>query len=219
MNDKKVLLIDRIDKLLDDKGEVIGRQIFDKGGDSVKVKTGRGGSLKKRWDELDNSIGKYINFTMGLYQNKYPFVEDFNEVKDTFEKQALAKVRDNLSDIKDKSVCLSYAKDLAVADRIKTVDILDWAGKFYQWLTTDSSLIREALQEGATIIQEKTKDAEVSEFTKEDLLKWVAGEKGWTQTETAKAWIINVCKIEASRIESEPKEVQQEIAELQGWKI
>lgn len=52
-----------------------------------------------------------------------------------------------------------------------------------------------------------------------ELLQWVMEKKkkGWTNPATAHTWIVNVCKIPAERIESDPEGVKKEIAELQGW--
>lgn len=86
----KYLTVDRVEELEKD-GEIIGREVFNSGGDSVKVKIGKGGSLKKKWELLDNGIGKAFKFQMGEFKG-YPFVEDFEEVKDALERAAAEKV-------------------------------------------------------------------------------------------------------------------------------
>lgn len=86
----KYLTVDRVEELEKD-GEIIGREVFNSGGNSVKVKMGKGGSLKKKWELLDCGIGKAFKFQMGEFKG-YPFVEDFEEVKDAFERKAAERV-------------------------------------------------------------------------------------------------------------------------------
>jgi hypothetical protein len=107
----KIMVLDKIEDIVED-GEVVGKLVTDKVGNQLKVKVGRGGHLKKKWDELQ--LGNAYKFKMGEYKG-FPFVEDFESVKDAFVKQAQAKVEDAQVDIKNKSVVLSYAKDIMVA--------------------------------------------------------------------------------------------------------
>ena len=136
MSEPRILIIDKIEDLYEDKGNVpnpvIGKLVSDSAGNQLKVKVGRGGHLKNKWDEL--LIGRAYSFKMGEFKG-YPFVEDFEEVKDIFVKEAAEKVRDSGAESRTRSYALAYAKDLAVADRIKTGDILTYADWFNAWLT------------------------------------------------------------------------------------
>jgi len=54
-------------------------------------------------------------------------------------------------------------------------------------------------------------------MTPEILFNLIAEKMTWKSPATARSWIVNKCKIEESRIDSEPEAVFQEIRELQGW--
>jgi len=151
MTKNKILVIDSIEDILDDGGELAGKLVTDKGGNQVKVKKGQGGKLADRWDEL--LIGRAYSFTMGLYKDKYPYVQDFTEIKDIFKIEAAKTVADNQADMRliqqreqnssiQAQTALNRAVDLAIAQLANEgppdiVDI-DWikdvAKEFYQLL-------------------------------------------------------------------------------------
>jgi len=152
MTKNKILVIDSIEDILDDGGELAGKLVTDKGGNQVKVKKGQGGKLADRWDEL--LIGRAYSFTMGLYKDKYPYVQDFTEIKDIFKIEAAKAATDKpdmrliqqreLALIQNSSIqaqtALNRAVDLAVAKVTGETppDIIDWirdtAKEFYQLL-------------------------------------------------------------------------------------
>jgi len=151
MTKNKILVIDSIEDILDDGGELAGKLVTDKGGNQVKVKKGQGGKLADRWDEL--LIGRAYSFTMGLYKDKYPYVQDFTEIKDIFKIEAAKAVADNQADMRliqqreqnssiQAQTALNRAVELAIAQLANEgppdiVDI-DWikdvAKEFYQLL-------------------------------------------------------------------------------------
>lgn len=53
----------------------------------------------------------------------------------------------------------------------------------------------------------------------ENLLQWVAENMKFKTIATARNWLVNVAKIENSRIDTEPQEVIKEVAQLQGWAV
>jgi len=168
MTKNKILVIDSIEDILDDGGELAGKLVTDKGGNQVKVKKGQGGKLADRWDEL--LIGRAYSFTMGLYKDKYPYVQDFTEIKDIFKIEAAKAAIDKpdmrliqqreLALIQNSSIqaqtALNRAVDLAVAKVTGETppDIIDWirdtAKEFYQLLQslTQNSEVRITKVEG-----------------------------------------------------------------------
>ena len=122
MAEEKNLVIDRIENILDEEGNIIGKAVFDKDNNSVKVKGGPGGHLKEKWEQLD--VGKCYKFTMGMFTpagktTAYPFVRDFELVKDIFIKQAIEKVSDKRSDSIEQQAALKSAVELLVAKVIE----------------------------------------------------------------------------------------------------
>jgi len=105
------MVLERIEELWEG-GVEIGRQVFDKDGNSLKVKVGKGGHLREKWDELQP--GKAYKFAMGEFKG-YPYVEDFELVKDVFVAEAAKKLDTQQGDAKNHAFALSYAKDIAVA--------------------------------------------------------------------------------------------------------
>jgi hypothetical protein len=73
---------------IEENGEVVGKEITD-GHHTVKVKKGKGGSLIKRWGELQEGLA--YKFTMGEFKG-WPFVENFEAIKDTFKRDALEEI-------------------------------------------------------------------------------------------------------------------------------
>ena len=154
MAKNKILVIDSVEDILDDSGELVGKLVTDKVGNQVKVKKGQGGKLANRWNEL--LIGRAYSFTMGLFKGKYPYVEDFAEIKDVLKIEAAKAVADNQADMRliqqreqnssiQAQTALNRAVELAIAqlategppDTVDIVDI-DWikdvAKEFYQFL-------------------------------------------------------------------------------------
>jgi len=56
------------------------------------------------------------------------------------------------------------------------------------------------------------------EIQRDDMFNYIAEKKGWKNTKTARSWIVNACKIEDKRIDTEPQKVLQEVKELNDWK-
>ena len=169
---ERILIIDHIEDIIKD-GEMAGKECFDKTGESVKVKKGKGGSLEKRWDEL--LIGRAYSFDMGEFKG-YPFVADFKSVESKFVEQAQERVEDKTIDTKNKSVTISYAKDLAIADKIETAQICAYAEVFYRYITgaltvedtTIINLMRGGKDETNTSKQIKSSQAGTSERDRQD---------------------------------------------------
>lgn len=53
--------------------------------------------------------------------------------------------------------------------------------------------------------------------TAEALYDWVAKTLKWKNSDSARSWIVNRCKIEEAKIDSDPEGCFHEIKELQGW--
>jgi len=169
MAENKILVIDSVEDILDDSGELVGKLVTDKAGNQVKVKKGQGGKLANRWNEL--LIGRAYSFTMGLFKGKYPYVEDFAEIKDVFKIEAAKAVADNQADMRliqqreqnssiQAQTALNRAVDLAIAQLANEgppdiVDI-DWikdvAKEFYQFL---QSLTEISERGGITKVETK----------------------------------------------------------------
>ena len=154
---EKILILDRIEDIEKD-GEVVGKECFDKTGDSVKVKKGRGGSLEKKWDEL--VIGRAYSFQIGEFKpegkNKsYPYVVDFKSVEGQLVEQAQKRIENKTGDIKDKSVCVSYSKDLVVAGKLDLGQLLTQADKIYHYIIGDNDEALQVHQEIATALKSK----------------------------------------------------------------
>ena len=124
------MIIDSIEDIVEE-GEVVGKLCTDKAGSKIKVKVGRGGHLKNKWDSL--FIGRAYSFKMGEFKG-YPFTEDFEEVKDAFVKEAQKQVEDKAVNTRDRSMSASYSKDLVVAGKINLGQMFEWADKFCQYI-------------------------------------------------------------------------------------
>jgi len=66
-------------------------------------------------------------------------------------------------------------------------------------------------------IDKTKKEVPTSEMSIESLYNSIAANMKWKTNTAARSWIVNKCKIEESRIDSEPEAVYNEIKELQGW--
>jgi len=129
---EKFMVIDRVENYIyGDK--VVGRTIYDKGGNKQNIKKGQGGALEKRWDELDAGAGKAIKLEMSEYQG-HPFVANFEWVESKFVEQAQRQVEDKSLDTKNRSVCLSYAKDLVIAGKVNLGQIFEWSDKLHNYI-------------------------------------------------------------------------------------
>lgn len=138
---EKILVLDKVENLVDDKGNVIGRLVTDKAGNQLKVKKGKGGVAEKKWQQLDEGIDKAFSFKMGTYKD-HPFVEDFEEVKDVFVAEAAKKVGDNQITSKNRAVALSYSKDLVVAGKIDIAQIILYANRFYRYMVGEGDVVK-----------------------------------------------------------------------------
>ena len=97
----KFMVIDRVE-LLEKDGKIVGRTLYDSDANSQNIKKGQGGKLEKRWDELDEGIGRAIKLTMGSFKppgkdESYPFVADFEWVENVFEKEAIQRTAEGPS--------------------------------------------------------------------------------------------------------------------------
>ena len=157
---EKIMIIEKIEDIYEDKGNVpnlvIGKQVFDATGDSVKVKSQRG-RLEKRWDELQ--VGRAYSFTMGEFKG-YPFVQDFKSVESQFVEQAQKQVEDKSIGERRRSMALSYSKDVAVAKI--------GAGKAtsVNEIITVATMFESYMENGATV--EKKKGETVKEDSPEE---------------------------------------------------
>jgi len=132
-----------------------------------------------------------------------------------------------------RSYALSYAKDLAMADKIKVSEIQRLAQEFNDWLISTPSPAKStatAVKETAVPAKEtpkakpaptkqETPSADQAKHQVAELLQWVADNMKFKSIPTARNWLVNVSKIENARIDNEPQEVMKEIAELQGWSV
>lgn len=147
---EKLIVIDKVEELHDNDGNVVGRTVYDKKGDTIKVKSPRGTNLKERWSELDEGIGLAFRFTMADYKTPqgkvFPYVSNFEKVAGVFEQEAAQKVAEQMSDGKNRSYALSYSKDWCIAckqagDDVKTTHILSIAAIFEVYL--DKGITKE----------------------------------------------------------------------------
>jgi len=135
MENGDIIVIDNVRELLDNQLEVVGRVITDKAGNEIKIKKGQGGKLQDRWDWLDNDgIGQAIKLKVELYKGKYPYVADFEVVKDEFVKQAAEKIQKQTDreDSIESQVAFKGMIELLVAGIIKPDSTegrttIDWA--------------------------------------------------------------------------------------------
>ena len=109
-------LVTQIDEILYN-GELMGYQCFDGTGQSVKVKKGRGGYLKAKWDDLQ--VGRAYTFTMGEYDGK-PFVKDFESMSEAMAEKIPAVVKEAVNmGAEVESVSPKYKADPAKTTSIE----------------------------------------------------------------------------------------------------
>lgn len=131
-----IIVIDKIEEAQDDKGKTY-LKITDKAGVTRNFKEGRSKLLTNKGHLLQEGVAIRLYFEdyKAPGGQVFPFVKDFEVIKQIFEQEATEKIQAQQSDTRDKSVMLSYAKDLAIADKIEAKDILFKAQYFYEWLT------------------------------------------------------------------------------------
>ena len=148
----EVVIIDKVEDA-DYQGKAF-KKVTDKTGKTFNVKYGREGKLKAKWDLL--IPGNAIEITWGTYNN-IPFVQDFVVVGEAGEVTKLApepsekvlpeheevirEARASVSEGKNRSFALSYAKDWCISkvqggEDIKTFDVLAVAKIFESYLDT-----------------------------------------------------------------------------------
>ena len=175
MENGDIIVIDNVRELLDNQLEVIGRVITDKAGNEIKIKKGQGGKLQDRWDWLDNDgIGQAIKLKVELYKGKYPYVADFEVVKDEFVKQATEKIQKQTGQDREDSIESQVAFkgmiELMVASIIKPdstegTATINWALGRLNPAVEIVSVIDKATPKIA-IVEEEPKNAK-------ELLNWI----------------------------------------------
>ena len=93
--DSKFMVIDKVEEYVYDE-KVVGRTLYDKGGNKQNIKKGQGGSLEKRWDELDAGVGRAIKLEMSEFKG-HPFVSSFEWVEDKLVEEAQRKVESGIA--------------------------------------------------------------------------------------------------------------------------
>ena len=173
MENGDIIVIDNVRELLDNQLEVVGRVITDKAGNEIKIKKGQGGKLQDRWDWLDNDgIGQAIKLKVELYKGKYPYVADFEVVKDEFVKQAAEKIQKQTDreDSIESQVAFKGMIELLVAGIIKPDSTegrtaIDWALGRLNPAVEIVSVIEKSTPKIA-IVEEEPKNAK-------ELLNWI----------------------------------------------
>lgn len=93
-------------------------------------------------------------------------------------------------------------------DTINEEAILDIANRFYGWLTSGKA--PKAPQPSPEPRQSASKE-KVNDNGVEKLLDAVCVAKSFKTPKTARTWLTNVCKIDATRIDTEPNKVLEEV--------
>lgn len=238
-----VLYCSRIEDILDNEGNLVGKRVIQDEHNSINVKSGRKGSnLKERWDEL--TIGKFYRFERAEYKG-HPYPVDFTEVKDALEQEAYwlrcVKVKSETEDIKNKSVCLSYAKDTVChvidwMDVAETKDLekvfiklnemtINLANQYYSWLMK-GEINAQKSETSAQINEQQEAEEQMAEPENgtvvprniQALLNWVASHKDENGKAYTRSWVLkNFSQITEDRMRDEPQACYKEIKELMGW--
>lgn len=128
-------------------------------------------AMLKEYIESDSLNGKAIK----LYKEKgkkgnFLNVIDVEMVKDVFVQRAQQQVEDEQATIKNKSVALSYAKDLFIgAGNPLSPSILNWAETFYRYIIGDldikpvALIIKSVEEQSETKTPENNNKAKVNE--------------------------------------------------------
>ncbi len=111
MKNGDIIVIESVKELWDDKKQAVtGRIITDKAGEETRIKKGQGGKLQERWEWLEGEgIGKAIKLTVKEYKppggdTAYPYVADFEVVKDIFVTQATEKAQAQVKTDRNDSI-------------------------------------------------------------------------------------------------------------------
>ena len=94
--------------------------------------------FEDRWDEFRNAKDKTYDIeraNIKVEKGYWKPVIKATEVKDVFVKEAIKQVIDEQSVIKNRSVVLSYSKDLAMEGKIEVHQIAAYAEVFYRYIT------------------------------------------------------------------------------------
>ena len=212
----KIMVLDLIEDLLDKEGNIIGKQVADKAGNKLKVKKGQGGKLASRWGELQ--VGKAYEFIMGEYKG-YPYVENFEEVKNIMVKEAQKKVEDTSEVARHKSMAISYAKDLVVADKLPLDELLDEAEVIYRFIVGD--LVVEDVKVAKEIVAKEIVAEEVGQEIPQkepqnamELMKWAASHG----KEFTPSFVRRECNLGTQTITDEKvQEAYRVLKEKMGW--
>ena len=105
-----------------------------KDGEQYKFKIGRGECIRNKWHLLEE--GKALKLKWEQFKG-YDFIADFELVENVFEQEAVAKTQERGVDTRNKSMALSYAKDLIVAGKIDISEIAEYAEMFYLYMVGD----------------------------------------------------------------------------------
>jgi len=219
MENGDIIVIDNVRELLDNQLEVIGRVITDKAGNEIKIKKGQGGKLQDRWDWLDNDgIGQAIKLKVELYKGKYPYVADFEVVKDEFVKQAAEKVQKQTGQDREDSIESQVAFkgmiELLVAGIIKPDSIegrttIDWALGRLNPAVEIVSVIEKATPKIA-IVEEEPKNAK-------ELLNWIVSKD--PSIKMPRTWLNENFAVDSKTIlnPEKVKELYEAIKIGMGW--
>ncbi len=162
MDKETVIVVDRVD--LDNYGNL---KVFNKGGGETRV--------NKKHDSLHHLFvpGKAIKLTWGEYLGK-EYVDDATLVEGELppsqtpkilpeHQEEIDKARASVRPTKDLAVCLTYAKDLAIAGKIKLCDIFVWAEALYTFISGNMGIGDEQVTELIMkLLREATNDKEVA---------------------------------------------------------
>ena len=141
-----------------------------------------------------------------------------------------------------RAFSLSYAKDLAISDKIKVEDILFWADRFYAWLCLDMKPVaiepkpvtapfiikpedieqakgsEELFPEEPPSPDKKPSGAKSSvPKTQEQLFNYVAKHAGHKNTRFTRSYLVNKFKIPESQIDNDILRVYYEVKKLMDW--
>ena len=154
--------------------------------------------FKDRWDEFKNAKNKTYDIeraSVKVEQGTWMPVIKATEVKDVLAKEAIAKVTGNNDIIKNKSVALSYAKDLVTAGKIDTTEIVDYAEAFYRYMIGGLKIEDTNILNKIGGNYETTEVVKDSEDTTEPPTGEVSGHSGGEEPEpTTKAERIERCR-------------------------
>jgi len=211
------IVIDSVEEATDDKGKQYVK-VTDKAGVTRNIKEGRGKLLTNKRQMLQE--GKAVKLHFQDYKTPdgrvFPFVSDFEAIEGLFETQAIKKVQIQQHDNKDRSMALSYAKDLACADVIQVSDILSYATKFIAFIGGQDA------KTDTKVSQDETGDTRVNDtggdgLTAGKVIQLVADKMKWKDPEPVNSWLQNVCKVTLFELEQDPTAAWQKIKNKMNW--